>query len=218
MKDAEKWAKAFQGLYMQATFLSSVCFPLLRTTPGWENDLSFQMDNHQKHFEQINVAIKNKLTALKNNFFENGKAALPEYLNLPGNWVQDHFLTNMRTVFHYLNNNFNPGEGLKWNVISIRDDHISYISPELFRFVKNNWALIFQYGKLSTRIRGTECYDLLHINCKLFESQKIGGHRVNYLYHDFGSDYTSDYFVEDSGKFDGYDQNGWVNIIQVTTL
>ena len=196
MKEAEKWSKAFQGLYMQASFLRSVCFPLMRTEQGWEDDLASQMDGHKKDFQEINEVIKKKLLELKNNYMNNAKKSLEEYFGMDKNW-SDWGWQLMINVYSYLNDNFNPGDGLKWNVIVLPEDYINHIHDDFARVTRRGWAVFAQYGRLSVRVECNEWY--IFVGTKYLYCQKIAGNKFNYKP------------VPDGKLYDTHEQDGYVD-------
>ena len=198
MREAEKWSKAFQGLYMQATFLRSVCFPLMRTkqVASWEHDLASQMDDHNKDFKEINEVIKKKLIQLKKDYMSNAKNALEKYFGMDENW-SDWGWQLMINVYSYLNNNFNPGNGRKWNVIVLPEDKINHVHDDFVRVTRRGWAVFAQYGPLGSPQNCDEWYHF--VGTKPLFCQMIAGKKFNYKP------------VPDGKIFDSHEQNGYVD-------
>ena len=194
MKDAENWSKVIMGLYMQASLYRSVCFPLMRDSEtGWEDDLALQMDSHKKDFEEINEVIKKKLTQLKNKYLSNGKKALPEYFGNDENWVEGRKL--MVAAYQYLNGNFNPGEGIKWNVVVLPTDKVNHVHGDFAIVDRKGWSVYAQYGPLSRQAVCNEEYPF--IATKQLRCQMIGCHHFNYKP-------VGDTSLIDSSSYTGY--------------
>ena len=119
LSDVVKWSDAFQGLYFQATFLRSVCFPLVNEA-GWEEDLEYQMGIHQKDFEAINKVIMDKMKLLNDSYVANGLEALKEEMRAVDGKERDG-IKLMLMVYNYLNKEFNPGEVNHWKVVVIEE-------------------------------------------------------------------------------------------------
>ena len=184
MKSVDKWSKALHAVYMQATLLRSVCAPLMQTQEGWQDQLASQVEGHKKDFKEITEVIKKKLIQLKDNYTVNAKRALPEYLAMSENWSDWGWQIMINAVW-YLNDNFNPGDGLKWNVIVMPEGQVKQVKGDLVRVNRKGWAVFAGYGRL-TKAQGCGQWNLF--------CQKIGANKITF----------------EGGKiFDSHEQDGY---------
>ena len=103
------------------------------------------------------------------------KAALPVRFPMNDNWTEGSKL--MDSVYEYLSSNFNPGEGLKWNVVVLPTNKINHVHGDFVRINRNGWSVFAQIGPLS---RLAECNEKYPFQTKQVRCQMIGCHHFNY--------------------------------------
>ena len=95
---------------------------------------------------------------MKNNAESNARKAL---FGLNGwfdeNWTNDE-KEMVKKLYNYLNDNFNPGDGLKWNVIVVNTEEFNYVDPTLIRKSKGGKTVLADYGRLMRPFRCDENY------------------------------------------------------------
>ena len=135
---------------------------------------------------------------MKNNFNTNARKAL---FGLNG-WFDENWTNNgsemMNKTFWYLNDNFNPGNGLKWNVVvaAINSlDNFNYYDPSLITKSQGGITLLADYGKLTKPFRCDEEY---LTKTKYLQCIRINGKHIHW-YLNWGAPY-----FWDSHEFDSY--------------
>ena len=98
---------------------------------------------------------------MKNRFEPNVRKALRG----SNNWFDENWTNNgsemMNKTFWYLNDNFNPGNGLKWNVVTVELGSLknfNYYEPTLLTKSQGGITLFADYGKLTKPFRCDEDY------------------------------------------------------------
>ena len=192
MQDSEKWSHAFIALYMQTSLLRSACFPVM-AQHEWHKSLEFHINVQQKDLAEIIEVAKHKLVTLRENALNNGRNAIPMWLE--DNWTQWGWQLMQRTRW-YLNDNFNDGgNSTQWNVVVVASDMVNYRNPELIYVSKSpGLSVIVSYGKLSRMYR---CDENWPFNYKTLTCFKIAGHHISY----YGNIQT----YWDTHEFDDYE-------------
>ena len=158
-------------------------------------------------FKEINKVIKGKLEIMKNNFESNARKAV--YSWFEENWTNDG-KEMMKKTFWYLNDNFNPGNGLKWNVITAEIkslDNFNYYDSTLIAKSQGGITLLADYGKLTKPFRCDEEYAF---KVKLLQCIRINGKHIHW-YLNWGAP-----FFWDSSEFDGYGDSHKETIIDIS--
>ena len=135
LKEAQKWMNTWQGMFLQATLLRAACSPMYSDADKV----------HRKQFEEINQKVEERLDKLQKSTLQNGMSALPLFLY--ENWTKDG-KELMKRVYRYLNDNFNPGQGLKWNAAVVVRLGLSDRSEGLYHFEKDDLHLVVGYGNI----------------------------------------------------------------------
>ena len=133
---------------------------------------------------------------MKNNFDSNARKAVHQWLD--ENWTNGKEL--MKKTFTYLNDNFNPGNGVKWNVVVVdTEKRLNYVNPDLISKSKNWMTIFVDYGKLTKPFRCDESYyQFIRNEVKHLQCIKINGNQASWSLNTAKPDYW------DSHQFDGY--------------
>ena len=125
---------------------------------------------------------------MKNNFNSNARKAVYQWLD--ENWTNDG-KEMMKKTYWYLNDNFNPGNGVKWNVVVVVVDGanpLNYVSPDLISKSKNEMSVFVNYGKLTKPYRCDEGFYLFLVyTVKHLQCIEINGNHVSWNINSFSS-------------------------------
>ena len=215
MLEFQRWSNGFIAIFTQASVLRSVCFPLINNgTPGWESTWQTQTNIHKQELEDISKKHVERLEILRRNYYNNGREAFPKWIK--NNWSGDgpHL---MKTVYNYMNDNFDDGSDTKWNVIVIGKKGQNFCNPGLMCIDgPDRWQVIV--GRGSPHAGGyVECDETYWPFTQKFNyCWYIGGLGVSVIRDRYDKKPSYDYYYSINGLW--ADQNGISAILAITKI
>ena len=151
---SERWSNVILAIYIEASLLKAVCYPLIHQDNDWKESLEMELKVQQKNLGEIGATIKEKLTDLDENRINNAYRALSMWLDEKWNQYEtkDGNTLLMIHVYEYLNDNFNyggKGNVTKFNVVVVRSTNVTDRSPDLFYYSKSDdKSVVVGFGKI----------------------------------------------------------------------
>ena len=178
------WTFIFFAMYMQASILRTICFPLMYHDDNWKERLDAQLKIYQKNYQDIFLTSEKFLQNLFENRVSNAFKALPIYLDQ--NWNDNNNNNNnnrenlIQETTSYLKQNFGKDRSSKeFCVFVVSSTNVYYRSPDLFYYSKgDNRSVVVGMGKMWTKYSCDE-YNELMVKVKL-TCFKIGDSHISY--------------------------------------
>ena len=176
-----KWSYVIQPIFLEASLIRAVCYPLIHQEHVWKDLLDKEMKVQQKKFVEINEIIKEKLENLEMNRIDNALRALPIMLDEYFSKYEDADNFYLMTyTYKYLNDNFGygrTGNFTKFNVVVVDSTDVYNRSPDLFYYSKGKRSVVVGLGKMWPKYN---CDEQTDNGVKKLSCFKIGDKVISY--------------------------------------